>query len=165
MRQAKRKGRNVTAVIAVAALFLVAGCSGTPLSTREKGTIGGAGIGAATGAIIGAAVGAPGAGAAIGAGLGGITGFAIGNSMQNQEASNQQTQSQVQQQQQEIEQQRQQLEQMKGQQETEQPQITYSKLDGEGDSLYAQKIRGNCEYRVGRSARRSGMLGAAALDS
>src|SRR5713101_12298 len=107
MKQAERKGRFVTAAIAVAALFLVAGCSGTPLSTREKGTIGGAGIGAATGAIIGAAVGAPGAG------------FAIGNSMQNQEAANQQTQSQVQQQQQEIEQQRQQIQQLKGQQETE----------------------------------------------
>jgi len=37
----------VTISLAVAALFVIAGCSGTPLSTREKGTLGGAGIGAA----------------------------------------------------------------------------------------------------------------------
>ncbi len=54
-----RKHAIATGTFAVAALFLVAGCSGTPLSTREEGTLGGAGIGAATGAIIGAAVGAP----------------------------------------------------------------------------------------------------------
>ena len=60
-------GRKVAAcIIAVAMLVAVAGCSGEPLSTREKGTGIGALVGAGTGAIIGAAVGAPGAGAAIG---------------------------------------------------------------------------------------------------
>ena len=43
-------------------LFTVVGCT-QPLSTREKSTLAGGGLGAATGAIIGAAVGAPGAGA------------------------------------------------------------------------------------------------------
>ncbi|MGH7924474.1 MAG: glycine zipper family protein, partial [Candidatus Binatus sp.] len=72
-----RKHALVTAALALAALFLIAGCSGEPLSTREKGTIGGTAIGAATGAIIGAAVGSPGAGAAIGAAVGGVGGFAV----------------------------------------------------------------------------------------
>ena len=50
---------------AIGALFLltIVGCS-QPLSTREKSTLAGGGLGAATGAIIGATVGAPGAGAA-----------------------------------------------------------------------------------------------------
>ena len=56
-----RKGITSTILVAVAAAFIVAGCSGQPLSTREKGTLLGGGLGAATGAIIGAAVGAPGA--------------------------------------------------------------------------------------------------------
>ena len=60
-----RKGVISTILVAVAAALLVAGCSGEPLSTREKGTLIGGGVGAATGAIIGAAVGSPGAGAAI----------------------------------------------------------------------------------------------------
>ena len=77
----------------LAAAILAAGCTGQPLSAREEGTLGGAGLGAGTGAIIGAAVGHPGAGAAIGAGLGGLSGYAVGNSMQNQEAANQQTQA------------------------------------------------------------------------
>ncbi|MGB6563819.1 MAG: hypothetical protein WBE69_14560, partial [Candidatus Binataceae bacterium] len=52
--------------LAVVAALAMIGCSGQPLSTREKGTGIGALIGAGTGAIIGAAVGSPGAGAAIG---------------------------------------------------------------------------------------------------
>ena len=92
---------------------------GQPLSTREEGTLGGAGIGAVGGTIVGAAVGHPLAGAAIGTALGGGTGFAVGNSMQNQENANAQTQHQVQQQQQEIESQRQQIQQLKSQSETE----------------------------------------------
>ncbi len=58
----------------LAASIALASCSGSqPLSTREEGTLGGAGIGAVGGALVGAAVGHPGAGAAIGAGLGGVT--------------------------------------------------------------------------------------------
>ncbi len=63
----------------------LAGCAGEPLSTREKGTLGGAAIGAGGGALIGEAVGHPGAGAAIGGVTGGVAGYAIGNEMQNHE--------------------------------------------------------------------------------
>jgi phage tail tape-measure protein len=112
---------NKLAAIAIAAIMLigVVGCSGQPLSTREKGTGIGALLGAGTGAIIGAAVGAPGAGAAIGGALGAGTGFLVGNELQNNEVQQQQTQSQLQSQQQEIEQQRQQIEQLKSQSQTE----------------------------------------------
>lgn len=113
---------NKPSLIATAALIaalVFAGCSGQPLSTREEGTLGGAGLGAAGGALIGTAVGHPALGALIGGGLGGVGGYAVGNSMQNNETANLQTQQQVQQQQQEIEQQRQQIEQLRQQNETE----------------------------------------------
>ena len=111
--------RLVTPAVALAMLITVAGCSGSPLSTREKGTGIGALAGAATGAIIGAAVGAPGAGAAIGGGLGAGGGFLVGNELQNQEVRNQHTTAQIKSQQREIEQQRHQIEQLKQQQELE----------------------------------------------
>lgn len=114
-----RRNSIVTTALALAAIFLVAGCSGQPLSTREKGTLGGAGIGAATGAIIGAAVGAPAIGAAIGGALGGVTGYAIGNEMQNNETASQQTQQQMQSQQQQIEEQRRQIQELQQEKETE----------------------------------------------
>jgi osmotically inducible lipoprotein OsmB len=63
----------------------VAGCSGEPLTTREKGTLIGGGAGAAGGALVGAAVGAPGAGAAIGGVGGAAAGYAIGNHEQNEQ--------------------------------------------------------------------------------
>ena len=106
-------------LLCLAVLVGALGCSGQPLSTREKGTLIGGGLGAATGAIIGAAVGAPGAGAAIGGALGGVGVFAVGNSMQNQEAQQAQTQSQIDQQQREIERQRREIQSLKSQQETE----------------------------------------------
>jgi outer membrane lipoprotein SlyB len=62
-------------------LILFSGCS-QPLSTREKSTLVGGGLGAATGAIIGAAVGSPGAGAAIGGALGAGTGALVGDQFQ-----------------------------------------------------------------------------------
>jgi phage tail tape-measure protein len=105
--------------LAMVMALAMSGCSGQPLSTREKGTGIGALVGAGTGAIIGAAVGAPGAGAAIGGALGAGGGFLVGNEMQNQEASHHQTQDQLNSQQREIEQQRRQIEQFKQQQETE----------------------------------------------
>jgi len=108
-----------TAALAVAAVLLIGGCSGQPLTEREKGTGVGALLGAGTGAIIGAAVGHPGAGAAIGGALGAGGGYVVGNEMQNQKVSNEQTQGQLQQQQQEIENQRREIEQMRQQQETE----------------------------------------------
>ncbi|HKF30147.1 MAG TPA: glycine zipper domain-containing protein, partial [Candidatus Binataceae bacterium] len=87
-------GQTICVIMAAIALLVVAGCSGEPLSTREKGTLIGGGAGAATGAIIGAAVGAPGAGAAIGGAIGGIGGFAVGNAMQNNENQQRQTSAQ-----------------------------------------------------------------------
>ena len=66
-------------------LCLVAGCSGQPLTTREKGTLLGGAAGAGAGALIGSAVGSPGAGAAIGGVGGAAAGFAIGNHMQNED--------------------------------------------------------------------------------
>jgi hypothetical protein len=111
--------RLLAPAVALAMLITVAGCSGSPLSTREKGTGIGALAGAATGAIIGAAVGAPGAGAAIGGGLGAGGGFLVGNELQNQEVRNQHTTAQIESQQREIEQQRRQIQQLKQQQELE----------------------------------------------
>jgi phage tail tape-measure protein len=78
-------GSLVLAAILWATVIALAGCSGEPLSTREKGTLAGAAIGAGTGAIVGSAVGSPGAGAAIGGVVGGGTGMLIGNELQNQE--------------------------------------------------------------------------------
>jgi hypothetical protein len=109
----------VRTAFVIAALLIVAGCSGQPLSTREKGTLIGGGLGAATGAIIGAAVGAPGAGAAIGGALGAGGGFIVGNQMQNTEVKQQQTQGQISQQQQQIERQQREIEKLKQQGETE----------------------------------------------
>jgi phage tail tape-measure protein len=111
--------KAIPLVVAVVLLCGMAGCSGQPLTTREKGTGIGALVGAGTGAIIGAAVGAPGAGAAIGGGIGAAGGFAVGNYLQNEETKHAQTQSQLQSQQGEIENQRRQIEQLKSQQEVE----------------------------------------------
>jgi uncharacterized protein YcfJ len=115
----KRKS-SVTATLALVAVFAVAGCSGQPLSTREKGTLGGAGIGAIGGTIVGAAVGAPAAGALIGGAAGGVAGYAIGNHMQNTEAANHQTQQHIESQQREIEHQHEEIQQLKSSEETSQ---------------------------------------------
>jgi len=112
-------GRMAAAALILGAAFALAGCSGQPLSTREKGTLGGGLLGAGAGAIIGSAVGAPGAGAAIGGALGAGTGFVVGNAMQNQEVTSQQQQGQIQAQQREIQSQRRQIQQLQQQQETE----------------------------------------------
>jgi hypothetical protein len=116
-----RPNRGVIAVLAIAFVgaFALAGCSGQPLSTREKGTIGGGVLGAGTGAIIGAAVGAPGAGAAIGGALGAGTGYVVGNALQNQEITSRQQQGQINYQQREIQSQRRQIQQLQGEQSTE----------------------------------------------
>src|SRR5713226_5877293 len=111
--------RGTAILIAALMALVLVGCSGQPLTTREKGTGIGAIAGAATGAIIGAAVGAPGAGAAIGGAIGGVGGYVVGNAMQNQEVQTQQTQGQISSQQREIEQQRREIDQMKTQQEVE----------------------------------------------
>ncbi|HTT76728.1 MAG TPA: YMGG-like glycine zipper-containing protein [Candidatus Binataceae bacterium] len=87
-RYRKTPGRwRQMAVAAVAGVMLVCavGCSGAPLTTREKGTLAGGAIGAGSGALVGAAVGAPGAGAAIGGVAGAGAGYLIGNHIQNEE--------------------------------------------------------------------------------
>jgi osmotically inducible lipoprotein OsmB len=77
--------RKAIIAAALGASMLLAGCSGAPLTTREKGTLLGGAVGAGGGAIVGSAVGAPGAGAAIGGVLGAGTGYVVGNHMQNEE--------------------------------------------------------------------------------
>src|SRR5579871_5001193 len=117
--RASKRGMGAISVLAIVGALTIAGCSGQPLSTREKGTLGGGVLGAGAGAIIVAAVGHPAAGAAIGGALGAGTGYVVGNSMQNNENQQAQTQGQIQQQQQELEQQRQQIQQLQNQQQTE----------------------------------------------
>jgi len=97
---------------AMAFAFVVSGCS-QPLSTREKSTLVGGGLGAATGAIIGAAVGSPGAGAAIGGALGAGTGALVGDQMQKRDVQQGEQQRQIEEQDREIQQQRRELEQLK----------------------------------------------------
>jgi outer membrane protein OmpA-like peptidoglycan-associated protein len=106
-RMAKR-----AASISFVGLLLLAACS-QPLSTREKGAVGGGLLGAATGAIIGAATGSPAKGAAIGAGLGALGGGLAGHQLQKQEAATAEQQKVVEQQQQEIARNRQLLEELK----------------------------------------------------
>ena len=77
--------RYVAWTLGFAMLLSIAGCSGEPLSTREKGTLIGGAAGAGGGALIGAAVGHPGAGAAIGGVAGAGTGYVVGNHEQNEE--------------------------------------------------------------------------------
>jgi uncharacterized protein YcfJ len=121
MLKSSKRNRGAMAVGAMALIgsLVLAGCSGEPLSTREKGTIGGGVLGAGTGAIIGAAVGAPGAGAAIGGALGAGTGYVIGNALQNQEVTSRTQQGEIEGQQREIQSQRRQIQQLQSEQATE----------------------------------------------
>jgi uncharacterized protein YcfJ len=80
--------RNLFVAVAIAGAVTLSACSGQPLTTREKGTLGGAAIGTGGGALVGLAVGHPLAGAAIGGVVGAGTGMAIGNSLQNSENRN-----------------------------------------------------------------------------
>lgn len=108
-----RAKQKLTSLAGVMVLGVALSSCSQPLSTREKSTLGGVGLGAATGAIIGAAVGSPGAGAAIGGAMGGLGGAAIGDSMQGQEVRQTEQQRQMEEQRREIQQQRQELEQLK----------------------------------------------------
>jgi outer membrane protein OmpA-like peptidoglycan-associated protein len=98
----------------LAVLFLFVSCS-QPLSTREKSTLVGGGLGAATGAIIGAAVGNPGAGAAIGGALGAGTGALVGDQFQKRDNVAKEQQQVIDQQQQELARNRELLEELKKQ--------------------------------------------------
>jgi len=105
--------RAIAIVLAAVMILAMFGCEGQPLSTREKGTLAGGGLGAATGANIGAATGSPGAGAAIGGLLGAGTGFLAGNEFQNREVHEKQIESQLRAQQAEIQRQRREIEELK----------------------------------------------------
>ena len=73
--------------LAAPALFLaitLSGCSGSPLSARESGALGGGALGAGLGAIVGHATGSTGAGIAIGGAVGALSGALIGNELDNQ---------------------------------------------------------------------------------
>src|SRR5712672_3385765 len=111
--RAMRKGVVTKILMAAAAALLVAGCSGQPLSTREKGVLVGGGLGAATGAIIGAAVGAPGAGAAIGGAVGALGGGLVGDQLQGQENRQSEQQTELNRHQHELQRQRRELERLK----------------------------------------------------
>ncbi len=79
----------------IASILWMSGCSGGPLSTREKGAGIGPLGGATAGGIIGAAVGHPGAGAAIGGALGLGAGALVGDQLQGHEITNAQQQQQI----------------------------------------------------------------------
>jgi uncharacterized protein YcfJ len=74
----------VIGALLCALALMLAGCT-QPLTTREKSTLAGGGLGAATGAIIGATTGSPGAGAAIGGALGAIAGAVTADQLQAQD--------------------------------------------------------------------------------
>ena len=114
---ARRKKRNVRRIGGLLAVALLLSACSQPLTTREKTTLGGAGLGAATGAIIGAATGSPGVGAAIGGALGGVTGAVVGDKLQSQDVQSADQQRQLEEQRREIERQRRELEDLKQQQE------------------------------------------------
>jgi hypothetical protein len=97
-------------------LVMVMGCS-QPLSTREKSTLAGGGIGAVTGTVIGAAVGAPGAGAAIGGALGAAGGALTGDQLQKRDQELTAQQRDIEAQRREIRRQREELERAKQAQE------------------------------------------------
>jgi len=83
-------------------LFLISGCAGGSLTTREKGAGIGALGGAAAGGAIGAAVGNPGVGAAVGGALGLGAGALIGDQLQGQEMKQAEQQKAIDQQRAEI---------------------------------------------------------------
>ena len=106
------KGVGVTAI---ASILLLSGCSGGPLSTREKGAGIGALGGAAAGGIIGAAVRRPAAGALIGGALGLGAGALIGDQLQGHENTNYQQQQQINRNQAEIDRNRQDIQRLRRQ--------------------------------------------------
>ena len=89
--------RGLQTILLSALLLTVTACS-QPLSTREKSTLVGGGIGAAAGTVLGATVGAPGAGAAIGGALGAGGGALAGDQIQRRDEENAAQQEQIQEQ-------------------------------------------------------------------
>lgn len=84
--QTIRSSSNSAHLLPYTFLVTMLGCASGGLSTREKGPLGGAALGAGAGALIGEATGGrPGRGALIGGALGGLGGALTGNAMQSQE--------------------------------------------------------------------------------
>jgi uncharacterized protein YcfJ len=110
--RARRMRHGGAAALALA--VIVSGCS-QPLSTREKSTLAGGGLGAATGAIVGAAVGNPGAGAAIGGALGAGAGALVGDQLQQRDAQAAEQQHELNRQEREIQRQREELKRLEHQ--------------------------------------------------
>ena len=104
-----------TTVFGALLLISAIGCSGGPMTTREKGAGIGALGGAAAGGLIGAAVGRPGAGAAIGGVLGLGTGALVGDQLQGQDHKQVDQQRQIDSNQAELDRQRRELERLKKQ--------------------------------------------------
>src|ERR671918_555140 len=102
-------------VTVLAGALLFTGCSGGPLTTREKGAGIGALGGAAAGGIVGAATGHPGAGAAIGGALGLGAGALVGDQLQGQQNTNYQQQQQINRNQYEIDRNRQEIQRLQRQ--------------------------------------------------
>lgn len=107
--------RDTIPQLLLAGTFLIVGCAGGPLSTREKGAGVGALGGAAVGGIIGSAVGHPGAGAAIGGGLGLGAGALIGDQLQGQEYQNYRQENDIRRNQADIDRQRYEMERLRRQ--------------------------------------------------
>lgn len=107
----QRRMCNTRFITILAGLLLIglAACS-EPLTTREKGTLLGGGLGAGAGALVGSQLGSPGAGAAIGGALGAGAGALTGHQMQQQERTQYEQQYYLEQQQRELERQRRELE-------------------------------------------------------
>jgi len=80
----KNARRVFFAVLSAILLLTAVGCSGGPLTTREKGAGLGVLLGAGTGAIIGSTVGHAAVGAAIGGPVGLIVGALIGDQLMGQ---------------------------------------------------------------------------------
>jgi phage tail tape-measure protein len=104
-----------TGMFLLTGALLLAGCSGGPLTTREKGAGIGALGGAAAGGLVGAAVGHPGAGAAIGGALGLGAGALVGDQLQGQENTNYRQQQQINRNQAEIDRNRQDIQRLQRQ--------------------------------------------------
>ena len=104
--------QRVQAGMIVVFMFAFSACS-QPLSTREKGTLAGGGLGAASGAIIGSTIGSPGAGAAIGGAMGALGGGLVGDQLQGVENRAAYQQRQIERQNRELQRQRRELEALK----------------------------------------------------
>lgn len=96
-------------LLILAFYVFLSGCSGGPLTTREKGA--GIGVlgGAAVGGIVGHQSGHAGIGALIGGILGGLGGGLIGDQLQGREQQQNEQQQEIEQNQKELERQRQEL--------------------------------------------------------